>query len=141
MPPGGAGAKGGAWSCRERARRRERGWRDALDDPRVATFQLGPLEVDADALTAFCRRWAITELAAFGSVLRDDFRPDSDIDILVTFAPDEQWAFRDLMEMESELSRTLGRPVDLVERRAVEENPNWLTRQSILGSAKVLRVA
>jgi len=50
------------------------------------------LVVPIDRIAEFCRRWKITELALFGSVLRDDFRPDSDVDVLVTFAPDAPWS-------------------------------------------------
>jgi predicted nucleotidyltransferase len=96
-----------------------------------------PMEQIAD----FCQRWKITEFALFGSVLRDDFRPDSDIDVLVTFAPDAEWSLFDHMHAEEELSQLLGREVDLVSRRAVEESRNYIRRKAILRSARTIYVA
>ena len=91
---------------------------------------------DRERLTAFCQRWRIAELAFFGSVLRDDFRPDSDVDVLVTFAPDARWGLLDFVAMQEELSAILGRQVDLVSRRAVENSDNWVRREAILSSAE-----
>jgi predicted nucleotidyltransferase len=103
-----------------------------------ATIQIDlPMEQIAD----FCQRWKITEFALFGSVLRDDFRPDSDIDVLVTFAPDAEWSLFDHMHAEEELSQLLGRDVDLVSRRAVEESRNYIRRKAILRSARTIYVA
>ncbi|MCK6630055.1 MAG: nucleotidyltransferase domain-containing protein [Anaerolineae bacterium] len=62
----------------------------------------------------FCQRWHIRELALFGSVLRDDFNPDSDVDILATFTPEADWSLFDHVRMEEELSHLLNRPVDLL---------------------------
>jgi len=89
----------------------------------------------------FCRRWRIIELALFGSVLRDDFQPDSDVDVLVTFAPSASWSLLDHIQMEQELSAILGRGVDLISKRAVERSTNWIRRQAILGSAEVVYAA
>jgi len=75
---------------------------------------------------------ARAELCLFGSALRDDCRPDSDIDLLVTFVADAGWRARDLLRMQDELEALLGRKVDLVERAAVEENENWIRRRHIL---------
>jgi len=94
-----------------------------------------------DSIAGFCRRHHIRKLALFGSVLRDDFGPDSDVDVLVTFAEDEHWRLGDFGHMRDELDALLGRKVDLVERQAVEENPNWIIRKAILGSARRLNVA
>ncbi len=91
---------------------------------------------DRERLTAFCQRWRIAELAFFGSVLRDDFRPDSDVDVLVTFAPDADWGLLDFVAMRDELSAILGRQADLVTRRSVENSGNWIRREAILGSAE-----
>lgn len=92
-------------------------------------------------MAEFCRRWKITELALFGSVLRDDFRPDSDVDVLVTFAPDAQWSLFDHVDMEDELRQILGRSVDLVNRRGIERSRNQHRRRAILESAQVVHVA
>src|SRR5262245_41100025 len=97
----------------------------------------GRLALDRERLAAFCRRWGVAELALFGSVLRDDFRPDSDVDVLVAFAPGARRGLFDLVEMEDELTELLGRRVDLVTRRSVEESDNWLRRRTILDSAVV----
>jgi uncharacterized protein len=94
---------------------------------------LPPKQIDA-----FCRRWQIVELAVFGSVLREDFRPESDIDVLVTFEPGVRWGLLDMVEAERHLEQLLGRPVDLLNRRAVEQSENWVRRRSILNSARTI---
>lgn len=99
------------------------------------------LAIDQRQIVKFCRRWQIAELALFGSVLRDDFRPDSDVDVLVTFAPMADWSLFDHLAMEEELSDLLGRPVDLVSRRAVERSANPIRREAILTTAEPLYVA
>jgi hypothetical protein len=94
-----------------------------------------------EALAAFCRRWKIQELALFGSALRDDFRPDSDVDFLVTYAPDADWSLLDVVGIEEELASLIGRSVDLVSREAIERSDNWIRRKHILSSAEVIYVA
>ena len=91
---------------------------------------------DRTRLAEFCSRWRIVELALFGSVLRTDFRDDSDIDVLVTFAENVHWSLLDHAAMEEELSDLLKRKVDLSSRRAVERSTNWIRRQEILGTAE-----
>jgi predicted nucleotidyltransferase len=99
------------------------------------------IPINREKIAAFCQRWKIAELAVFGSALRDDFRPDSDVDVLVTFASDAQWGLLDHVRMEDELSQIIGRKVDLVSRRAIEQSPTWIIRKSILGTAESLHVA
>lgn len=99
------------------------------------------ITLDNQAISDFCHRWAVTELALFGSVLREDFRPDSDVDVLVTFAPDAHRSLFDLARMQEELGGLLGHEVDLLTRRGVEASQNWLRRQAILSSAQVVYVA
>ena len=99
------------------------------------------LAIPKKAVADFCRRWNISELALFGSVLRPDFRPDSDVDILVTFPPQAPWTLLDWVQMEQELAGILGRCVDLIGRRAVEQSTNAIRRRQILESAKTLYVA
>lgn len=82
----------------------------------------------------------MAELHLFGSVLREDFGPESDVDVLVTFSPEATWGLFDLVRMEEELSRLFGRKVDLVERPAVERSENYLRRESILSSIEPLYV-
>src|SRR5262245_39418102 len=98
----------------------------------VAMSALSVIEVSPSDLASFCRRWGVTELALFGSVLRADFRPDSDVDVLVTFATGVGPRLQDRQQMTRELSELFGRRVDLVERRLVEESPNYIRRQHIL---------
>jgi uncharacterized protein len=92
-------------------------------------------------LVEFCKRWKITELALFGSVLRNDFRPDSDIDLLVSFSPRAKISLFDLVRMQNELKEIFGRDVDLVERRAIENSENYIRRKSILSNTKVIYAA
>lgn len=99
------------------------------------------LEIPEDKLADFCRRWKITELSLFGSALRDDFRPESDVDLLVTFAPGAAWKLDDLLDMKEELESMFGRSVDLVERRLVESSENYIRRKHILEHLKPLYVA
>jgi predicted nucleotidyltransferase len=92
-------------------------------------------------IEAFCQRWKITELSLFGSVLRDDFRPNSDVDVLVTFAEDARWGLFEIFDAQEELAQILGRKVDLVERQAVEESPNYIRRKHILSTVQPVYVA
>jgi len=99
------------------------------------------IAVPPEAIAAFCRKWRIVEFAVFGSVLRDDFRPDSDIDVLVRFAPDAGHTLFDLVHLQEELRGLLGRDVDLVEKTAIEQSRNYLRRKAILGNAEILYAA
>jgi uncharacterized protein len=100
------------------------------------------IEIDKDKLRDFCRRWKITEFALFGSVTRpEEFRADSDVDVLARFAPDAPWTLFDWVHMEDELAEIFGRPVDLVEREAVEQSENRFRKRSILMGAVELDVA
>jgi predicted nucleotidyltransferase len=84
-------------------------------------------------IRAFCDKWKVAEFALFGSVLREDFRPDSDVDVLVRFV--------DGGRMEEELQTILEREVDLVTRNGVEVSPNSPLRRSILNTARVIYAA
>jgi uncharacterized protein len=88
----------------------------------------------------FCHRWQIVEFALFGSVLRDDFHANSDIDILVTFAPESKNSLVDFVTMEWELEEMLHRKVDLLTRKSVIDNPNWIRRKEILNTAQVIYI-
>ena len=96
------------------------------------------LLVADEPLNLFCRRWAIAELSLFGSALREDFGPTSDVDILVTFLPEAQWSLLDHVQMEMELAELLGREVDLLTRRAVESSHNPMRRREILETAQTV---
>lgn len=101
------------------------------------------MTIDAIALpmeriAEFCRRWQVIEFALFGSVLREDFRPDSDIDVLVQFHPDAHPTFGSLDQMEAELKTIFHRDVDLITRQGIETSRNYLRRKEILSSAQVI---
>jgi predicted nucleotidyltransferase len=89
-------------------------------------------------IAAFCRRWKIAELALFGSVLREDFRPDSDVDVLIEFAADADWSLYDWVDMAEELKSILGRQVDLVSKRGLR---NPFRRHAILTTREVVYAA
>ena len=101
-------------------------------------FSARNLDLSENTLSEFCTRWRISEFALFGSVLRDDFDAESDLDILVAFAPDADWSLLDHVQMEQELEALLGRKVDLLSRRSVERSRNWLRRREILDTAEVV---
>ena len=96
------------------------------------------IEVSPKEIADFCRRWDVSELALFGSVLRDDFGPDSDVDVLVRFDDRAHPTLIDLEYMEEELESIFGRDVDLVSRRGVEASRNRMRRDNILASARVI---
>jgi predicted nucleotidyltransferase len=93
------------------------------------------IEITNDKIAQFCRDWQIKELSIFGSALREDFRPDSDVDVLVAFDEQARWNLFDLMRAESELEQIFGREVDLVEKQAVR---NPFRRQHILNHHEVI---
>ena len=99
------------------------------------------IEIPSNEIAALCNRWQVLELALFGSVLRDDFGPESDVDILVSFAPGARHTLLDIVQMQEELSATLGRKADLIERTAVEQSPNYIRRRAILQSAETIYAA
>ncbi len=99
------------------------------------------LIIPRDRLVEFCHRWKISELSLFGSALREDFRPDSDVDLLVSFVPGASWGLDDFSTMKEELEALFGRTVDLVERRLVETSENYIRRRHILNHLEPLYVA
>lgn len=90
------------------------------------------IAVPENEIIDFCRRWQITELSFFGSVLREDFSSNSDVDVLVSFAPGARWSLFDLATMEYELEGILEREVDLVQRSAVEQAENYRCCDSVV---------
>ena len=89
-------------------------------------------------MSNLCRKWKIKELALFGSVLRDDFKPDSDVDVTVTFMEDAHWGLWDIYELQEELKTLFGRDVDLVEPDGII---NPIRRRNILNNRQVVYVA
>ena len=99
------------------------------------------IDTPRDEIDAFCQRWQITELALFGSVLRDDFGPESDMDVLVRFEEEARHTLFDLSRMEAELKAIFGREIDIVSRRGIERSRNYIRRRSILQTAEVVYTA
>jgi predicted nucleotidyltransferase len=110
--------------------------------PQPTQSQLNPpqvaIELHIGQIQSFCQQWQIAEFALFGSVLRKDFRPDSDIDVLVTFAPNAQRGLTETFQMRDELQQLFDRQVDLIVKAALERSDNGLRRQNILDSAQVI---
>jgi hypothetical protein len=86
----------------------------------------------------FCHRWNVVEFSQFGSALREDFRPGSDVDVLVTFSHEAQISLFDLVQMKLELEELFNRPVDIVEKEALV---NPFRRREILRTARVVYAA
>lgn len=99
------------------------------------------IDLPMEAIARFCDRWQVTEFALFGSVLRDDFRPDSDIDILICFSPNAKRGLTETMQMRDELEAMFNRKVDLIVKSAIERSKNWLRRKNILESAQIIYAA
>ncbi len=89
-------------------------------------------------ISEFCRRWEVVEFSLFGSALRPDFRPDSDVDVLVTFSKDAQISLFDLVQMKLDLEKIFHRPVDIIEKDALE---NPFRKREILKTAQVIYAA
>jgi uncharacterized protein len=97
------------------------------------------LGVDEQQIAALCQHWKITEFALFGSILREDFRPDSsDVDVLITFASNDGWSLFDLMNLQRELEAMVNKPVDLLEKRDLK---NPFRRAEILRTHQVIYAA
>ena len=92
------------------------------------------------AIAEFCDRWKIDELYLFGSVLRDDFRSDSDVDVLVTFSPDAHWGWT-IVSIKKDLEELLVRRVDFLTKKSIEDSQNWIRRKEILSTARLFYAA
>jgi len=99
------------------------------------------IRLPKDELARFANKWSIRELALFGSALREDFGPESDVDVLASFVEGARWGLFDLVRMQEELAEILGRGVDLVEREAIERSENYIRRRQILQSLEPVYVA
>ncbi|GAB4295750.1 MAG: hypothetical protein Fur0025_33070 [Oscillatoriaceae cyanobacterium] len=96
------------------------------------------LNISPAILNDFCQQAQIVELALFGSIIRDEFRPDSDIDILITFAPDRRISLLEFVGIEQQIEELCNRSVDLLEKPVVEKDDNWIRRNEILGNYQVI---
>ena len=93
------------------------------------------IEIPKDKIVDFCKKWMITEFSIFGSALRDDFSPDSDVDILVTLSDDAPWSLYDWIDMIDELKMIFGRDVDLVSSKGLR---NPFRRKEILSNREII---
>ncbi len=105
---------------------------------RGASMHTLPIVLPAEQIERFCRKWMVREFSLFGSVLRDDFRLDSDVDVLVSFQPGHPWSLFDLLDMQDELSAMFHRPVDLVTKGGLR---NPFRRHEILTTRRVIYAA
>ena len=101
----------------------------------IVTMNLN-LSIPRRRVAEFCQANGIARLAIFGSALREDFGPESDIDVLVSFNEDVRHTLFDMSRMEAELEAIFGREVDLVSQRGIESSSNHLRRKAILESAE-----
>jgi uncharacterized protein len=99
------------------------------------------LNVPMDRIAEFCERWKVQEFALFGSVLREDFRPDSDVDVLLAFRPEARISLFDYPAMQDDLEAIFERRVDVLSRRGVEESRNPFRKKAILESARTIYAA
>jgi predicted nucleotidyltransferase len=107
--------------------------------PQVNIYQR--LGITPAELKSFCQRWQVAELSLFGSVVRDDFSENSDVDVLVTYLSTARRGLFEKIQMQEELETLLHRRVDLVSKKAIAQSRNWLRRRHILDSAQVIYVA
>lgn len=97
------------------------------------------LQATPQEIEDFCQRWHITELALFGSILREDFDPNhSDVDVLATFEPTYTRSLDHMMQMQDELEHLCGRKVDIISRSSLESSSNWITKRNIFNAAQVI---
>jgi hypothetical protein len=99
------------------------------------------IDIPRKKIVEFCNKWKVREFSVFGSVLRGDFRPDSDIDVIVDFEPDAKRSLFDIVSMTDELKEIFGREVDLMTKRSVEQSRNYIRRKAILSSMEVVYVS
>jgi predicted nucleotidyltransferase len=102
----------------------------------METITLGPISVNRTALADICRKWGIGSVAIFGSALRNDFTPQSDIDLLIEYQPGVRHSLFEYGYMNEDFSRVFGREVDLVHAEGIRSSRNPIRREHILSSAK-----
>jgi len=95
-------------------------------------------QISKTKITSFCHRWHISQLALFGSILRDDFKPDSDVDVLITSDDAADWGLFDHVKMQQELQTIFQRQIDLITMSALEHSQNWLRRNEILKTTQII---
>ncbi len=96
------------------------------------------IEIPKERIADFCHRWKVAELSLFGSVLRDDFSPASDVDVLVQFIPGSTVTIGTMVTMKEELESLFRRKVDILTKKAVQASKNPLRKKAILGGAQIV---
>jgi|SRR5271170_5936870 len=96
------------------------------------------IELPVKQIEAFCRKFGVQEFSLFGSVLRDDFGPDSDVDVMLKFLPGRGFTFENTPDIQDELKAMFGRPVDVIEKGRIR---NVFRRHAILNSYRVVYAA
>jgi predicted nucleotidyltransferase len=98
------------------------------------------LNLTPEELDNFCKQHYIIELSLFGSILRNDFRADSDVDILVVFDHDanHNLSLMDIVGIQYQLEDIVKRKIDLIEKRSIVDSHNWIRRENILNTAQVI---
>jgi predicted nucleotidyltransferase len=104
----------------------------------ISSMQKKKFRIPRKKIAEFCKRWSITEFSVFGSALREDFRPDSDVDVLVSIDPRAHIGLFEIANMQIELEKMFKRPVDLVEKEGLR---NPYRRSEILSTAKIVYAA
>jgi predicted nucleotidyltransferase len=99
------------------------------------------IDIPIEQIAEICERFHDVDFSLLGSVLRDDFRADSDIDVLVTFHPEARTSLFDLVDLQEELKALFGREVDVITRPGIEQSENYIRKSAILGSAQQIYVA
>ncbi len=99
------------------------------------------IDVPEGKIAEFCRKWKVREFSLFGSVLQGGLRPDSDVDVMVDFEPDEVRSLFDQLSMIDELKEIFGRDIDLLTRHAVEQSRNHIRRKAILSTMEPIYVS
>jgi predicted nucleotidyltransferase len=92
-------------------------------------------ELPVTGIEDFCKRWKVKEFSIFGSILREDFKPDSDVDVLLSFNEDVQWGLFEFVDMKEELKKIFGREVDIIEKEGLK---NPFRQREILRARKVI---
>ena len=93
------------------------------------------IPINRDRIIEFCKKWEISRMAFFGSVLREDFRPESDVDVMVSFNPDSAWSLFDIVDMKMELESIFRRDVDILEEGTIR---NPIKRRCIYENLEVV---
>ena len=95
---------------------------------------VGQIDLPLDKIAAICRQYQVSELAVFGSALRDDFRTESDVDLLVDFHPGHQHGLIEYLSCQTDFAEVIGRNVDLVQKSGLKK----FVRDEVLRTARII---